>query len=451
MRKTKIVATLGPASEHEVAALHAAGVAVARINCSHLSTEDVGRIVRTTRQQSSEIGILVDIQGPKLRLIDGIDATGPEISLYQSGQGTHGGAIAHVGFDPEAIGIRPGQRILVNDGRIVLEALEVGPHKVRAKVVTPGVAQGRRGVNLPDTDVRVQMYSDKDRADIAAAVEAGADWIALSFVQRPQDVVEARAMAGANIRIISKIERPQALEVLDEICAVSDGVMAARGDLGVELPFARLPLIQKQIADSAMRAGIVSICATEMLESMITGTRPTRAEVSDVTNAVRDGFDAVMLSAETAIGHAPVTTVSAMSAILTEADSVDRVRSPFADNNPDLAAVAAAASALASRLSAKAILAVTYTGHNAELVAACRPPVPIIAATPNKEVATRLNLRYGVSTVVASRPPGTDEAITHAVEAAKGAGLCSDGDRLVVCLSRTSPRSMTDTIYVYDV
>lgn len=451
MRKTKIVATLGPASEHEVAALHAAGVAVARINCSHLSTEDVGRIVRTTRQQSSEIGILVDIQGPKLRLIDGIDATGPEISLYQSGHGTHGGAIAHVGFDPEAIGIRPGQRILVNDGRIVLEALEVGPHKVRAKVVTPGVAQGRRGVNLPDTDVRVQMYSDKDRADIAAAVEAGADWIALSFVQRPQDVVEARAMAGANIRIISKIERPQALEVLDEICAVSDGVMAARGDLGVELPFARLPLIQKQIADSAMRAGIVSICATEMLESMITGTRPTRAEVSDVTNAVRDGFDAVMLSAETAIGHAPVTTVSAMSAILTEADSVDRVRSPFADNNPDLAAVAAAASALASRLSAKAILAVTYTGHNAELVAACRPPVPIIAATPNKEVATRLNLRYGVSTVVASRPPGTDEAIAHAVEAAKGAGLCSDGDRLVVCLSRTSPRSMTDTIYVYDV
>jgi pyruvate kinase len=451
MRKTKIVATLGPASEHEVAALHAAGVAVARINCSHLSTEDVGRIVRTTRQQSSEIGILVDIQGPKLRLIDGIDATGPEISLYQSGHGTDGGAIAHVGFDPEAIGIRPGQRILVNDGRIVLEALEVGPHKVRAKVVTPGVAQGRRGVNLPDTDVRVQMYSDKDRADIAAAVEAGADWIALSFVQRPQDVVEARAMAGANIRIISKIERPQALEVLDEICAVSDGVMAARGDLGVELPFARLPLIQKQIADSAMRAGIVSICATEMLESMITGTRPTRAEVSDVTNAVRDGFDAVMLSAETAIGHAPVTTVSAMSAILTEADSVDRVRSPFADNNPDLAAVAAAASALASRLSAKAILAVTYTGHNAELVAACRPPVPIIAATPNKEVATRLNLRYGVSTVVASRPPGTDEAIAHAVEAAKSAGLCSDGDRLVVCLSRTSPRSMTDTIYVYDV
>jgi pyruvate kinase len=451
MRKTKIVATLGPASEHEVAALHAAGVAVARINCSHLSTEDVGRMVHSTRQQSSAIGILVDIQGPKLRLIDGIDATGSEISLCQSGHGTAGGAVAHVGFDPEAIGIHPGERILVNDGRIVLEALEVAPHMVRAKVITPGVAQGRRGVNLPDTDVRVQMYSDKDRADIAAAVEAGADWIALSFVQRPQDVVDARAMAGAKIRIISKIERPQALEVLDEICAVSDGVMAARGDLGVELPFARLPLIQKQIADSAMRAGIVSICATEMLESMITGTRPTRAEVSDVTNAVRDGFDAVMLSAETAIGHAPVTTVSAMSAILTEADSVDRVRSPFADSNPDLAAVAAAASALASRLGAKAILAVTYTGHNAELVAACRPPVPIIAATPNREVATRLNLRYGVATVVATRPPGTDEAIAHAVDAAKGAGLCRDGDRLVVCLSRTSPRSMTDTIYVYDV
>ena len=450
MRKTKIVATLGPASESSIAELHQAGVAVARINCSHLSTEDVGRIVRSTRQQSGSIGILVDIQGPKLRLIDGIDASGPEVTIFQQGHGPAGESIAHVGFDPEAIGIRPGERVLVNDGRIVLEAVEVSAHKVRARVLTPGSAQGRRGVNLPDTDVRVQMYSDKDRADIAAAVEAGTDWLALSFVQRPEDVVEAREMAGRDVRIISKIERPQALEVLDDICAVSDGVMAARGDLGVELPFARLPVIQKRIADSAMRAGIISICATEMLESMITGTRPTRAEVSDVTNAVRDGFDAVMLSAETAIGHAPAATVSAMAAILNEADQVDRVRSPFADSNPDLAAVAAAASALASRLRASAILAVTYTGHNAELVAACRPPVPIIAATPNERVATRLNLRYGVSTVIAERPSSTDEAIARAVEAAKGSRLCRDGDRLVVCLSRTSPRSTTDTIYVYD-
>lgn len=450
MRKTKIVATLGPASENDVAALFAAGVAVARINCSHLSTADVGRIVRSTREQSAQIGILVDIQGPKLRLIDGIDATGSEVSLYQHGHGPEDSSCAHVGFDPQGVGIRPGERILVNDGRIVLRALEVAPHMVRAAVETPGSAQGRRGVNLPDTDVRVQMYSDKDRADIAAAVEAGTDWIALSFVQRPEDVLEARSMVGDDIRIISKIERPQALDVLDEICAVSDGVMAARGDLGVELPFARLPLIQKRIADSAMRAGIISICATEMLESMISGTRPTRAEVSDVTNAVRDGFDAVMLSAETAIGHDPRSTVSAMAAILTEADSVDRVRSPFANDNPDLAAVAAAASALASRLRASAILAVTFTGHNAELVAACRPPVPIIAATPNERVATRLNLRYGVSTILAPRPGGTDEAIARAVEAAKTAGLCQDGDRLVVCLSRTSPRSTTDTIYVYD-
>lgn len=450
MRKTKIVATLGPASDNDVASLRAAGVGTARINCSHLSTEDVSRIVRSTRQQSAEIGILVDIQGPKLRLIDGIDATGDDVTLFQRGHGPTDGSVAHVGFDPRAVGIRPGERILVNDGRIVLTATEVDDHMVRASVLTPGVAQGRRGVNLPDTDVKVEMYSDKDRADIAAAVGAGADWIALSFVQRPEDVLEARSMMGDNIRIVSKIERPHALAVLDEICAVSDGVMAARGDLGVELPFARLPLIQKRIAGSAMKAGIVSICATEMLESMITGTRPTRAEVSDVTNAVRDGFDAVMLSAETAIGHDPVTTVSAMAAILTEADSVDRVRSPFADHNPDLAAVAAAASALASRLRADAILAVTFTGHNAELVAACRPPVPIIAATPNAHVATRLNLRYGVSTVLAERPTGTDEAIERAVEAAKRADLCSDGDRLVVCLSRTSPRSTTDTIYVYD-
>jgi pyruvate kinase len=388
---------------------------------------------------------LVDIQGPKLRLIDGIDATGSEIDLYEQGHGPG----PHVGFNPQSIGVQPGERILINDGRIELRALEVEPHHVRAEVVNPGLATGRRGVNLPDTDVQVQMFSDKDRADMAAAVDAGADWIALSFVQRPEDVIEARSMLPENIRLMAKIERPQALDVLDEICAVSDGVMAARGDLGVEIPFARLPVVQRTIAQAAMCAGIVSVCATEMLESMITGTRPTRAEVSDVTNAVRDGFDGVMLSAETAIGHDPLNSVRAMAAILTEADSVDRVRSPFADHNPDIAAVAAAAAALASRLKAKAILAITFTGHNAELVSACRPPVPIIGATEDPLVATRLMIRYGVRSVIAPRPSSTDEAISQAVTAAKTAGSCQDGDLLVVCLSRTSPRSSTDTIYVH--
>lgn len=256
-------------------------------------------------------------------------------------------------------------------------------------------------------------------------------------------------MLPDNVRIMAKIERPQALDVLAEICAVSDGVMAARGDLGVEIPFARLPVVQRTIAEMAMRAGIVSICATEMLESMITGTRPTRAEVSDVSNAVRDGFDGVMLSAETAIGHDPVNSVRAMAAILSEADTVDRVRSPFADDNPDKAAVAAAAAALASRLKATAILAITLTGHNAELVSACRPPVPIISATEDPSVATRLMIRYGVHSVLAARPVSTDDAIAQAVIAAKSAGFFKSGDLLVVCLSRTSPRSTTDTIYVH--
>lgn len=445
MRRTKIVATLGPASQDRVVDLVNAGVAVVRINCSHLSTEEVTAAVRSAREQSSQVAILVDIQGPKLRLIDGIDATGTEIDLYENGHGPG----PHVGFNPQAIGVKPGERILINDGRIELRALKVEPHHVRAEVVNPGLATGRRGVNLPDTDVNVQMFSDKDRADMAAAVAEGADWIALSFIQRPQDILEARAMMPENIRIMAKIERPQALDVLAEICAVSDGVMAARGDLGVEIPFAQLPMVQRTIAEVAMRAGIVSICATEMLESMITGTRPTRAEVSDVSNAVRDGFDGVMLSAETAIGHDPLNSVRAMAAILTEADTVDRVRSPFADANPDIAAVAAAATALAARLQAKAILAITFTGHNAELVSACRPPVPIISATENPGVATQLMIRYGVRSVLATRPTSTDEAIAEAVAASKKAGYCQDGDLLVVCMSRTSPRSATDTIYVH--
>jgi pyruvate kinase len=313
------------------------------------------------------------------------------------------------------------------------------------------VAEGKRGVNLPDTNVNVRMFSDKDQADIAAAVESGADWIALSFVQRAEDVLEARRMVPDDVRILAKIERPQALRVLDEICGVADGVMAARGDLGVEIPFARLPVAQRSIAEASLRSGAVSICATEMLESMITSSRPTRAEVSDVANAVRDGFDCVMLSAETAIGHDPVGAVRAMAQILDEADSLDGFVSPFADHNPNAAAVAASAASLAGRLKAKAILAITYTGHNAELLSACRPVVPVIAATADPRVATRLMARFGVRPVLAARTDSTDESIQLAIEASMSAGFVAVGDLIIVAMSRISPRSDTDTIFVHRV
>ena len=447
MRRTKIVATLGPASNDRVAELVDAGVSMVRVNCSHITTPEVAATVRSARTQSARVGILVDVQGPKLRLIDGLDASGNDVVLWQRGYGD-----GHmVGFDPDAVGVKPGERILVNDGRIVLRALEVAPHMVRAEVITPGVAQGKRGVNLPDTNANVRMFSDKDRADIAAAVESGADWIALSFVQRAEDVLEARRMVPDDVRILSKIERPQALRVLDEICGVSDGVMAARGDLGVEIPFARLPVAQRAIAEASLRSGAMSICATEMLESMITASRPTRAEVSDVANAVRDGFDCVMLSAETAIGHDPVGAVRAMAQILEEADSLDGFVSPFADHNPNAAAVAASAASLAGRLRAKAILAITYTGHNAELLSACRPIVPVIAATADTRVATRLMSRFGVRPVIAPRPESTDDSIRLAIESAKAAGHVATGDLIIVAMSRISPRSDTDTIFVHRV
>ena len=447
MRRTKIVATLGPSSQHRVAELVAAGVAIVRINCSHLTTDEVADAVRSARSQSATVGILVDVQGPKLRLIDGVDARGAEVTLHERGHG-HG---PMVGFDPAAVGVEPGERILVNDGRIVLRAVEVRPHMVRAEVVVPGVAEGKRGVNLPDTNVNMRMFSEKDQADIAAAVESGADWIALSFVQRAEDVLEARRMVPDDIRILAKIERPQALRVLGEICGVADGVMAARGDLGVEIPFARLPVAQRAIADASLRSGAMSICATEMLESMISSTRPTRAEVSDVANAVRDGFDCVMLSAETAIGHDPVGAVRAMAQILEEADSLDGFVSPFADHNPNAAAVAASAASLASRLKARAILAITYTGHNAELLSACRPNVPIIAATEDPRVVTRLMVRFGVKPVLAERPDSTDESIEFAIAAAVAAGHLTKGDLIIVAMSRISPRSDTDTIFVHRV
>ena len=448
MRRTKIVATLGPASHDRVAALVEAGVAMVRVNCSHLTTDEVFDTVRSARAQSSKVGILVDVQGPKLRLIDGLDALGKEVVLWERGYADDG---PMVGFDPQAVGVEAGERILVNDGRIVLRAVEVLPHMVRAEVLVPGMAEGKRGVNLPDTNVSMRMFSDKDQADIAAAVESGADWIALSFVQRAEDVLEARRMVPDDIRILAKIERPQALRVLGEICGVADGVMAARGDLGVEIPFARLPVAQRAIADASLRSGAMSICATEMLESMITSSRPTRAEVSDVANAVRDGFDCVMLSAETAIGHDPIGAVRAMAQILEEADSLDGFVSPFADHNPNAAAVAASAASLASRLKARAILAITYTGHNAELLSACRPSVPIIAATEDERVVTRLMSRFGVKPVLAERPDSTDESISYAIDAALSAGHLNRGDLIIVAMSRISPRSDTDTIFVHRV
>ena len=447
VRKTKIVATLGPksSSPQMISGLHKVGVSVFRLNCSHLTTEDLRTAIADIRRNAPSAAVLVDIRGPKLRY------GGKETKLQKGSTVTF--SLAELGLDEVggvgSRGLAPGQRILLDDGRIETRIVGVGTDGVEVSVVAGGVLAPGKGVNLPDTVVTGSVLSQKDRDDLAIAREKAVDIVAVSFVQRASDVEEVRSLLGPDQLVFAKIERPQALAEIDEICAVSDGVMAARGDLGVELPYEQVPSAQRQIAMAALRSGTISICATEMLESMTTSNRPTRAEVSDVTGAVRDGFDAVMLSGETAVGVDPVGAVRAMARIAEVAEAEVSMPNWFADANPEKAAVTAAAAALAKRTNADRIVSITNTGYSALLLSACRPSCPIVAVTPSLEVARRLVVARGVSAVVVDRDPEIARAITTGIAAAREAGHVGAGERLVICASRLGPNSDADTLLLH--
>lgn len=448
MRRTKIVATIGPASgsAQGVRDLVAAGANVIRINCSHLTTEQLRTQFLQVRESSPNVSILVDIQGPKMRY------TGPERTISDAETLVLGTDV--LGFDTGVrssadLGLRVGHRVLLDDGRLECRIAALEGTNVTLTVVRGGLLRPKKGVNLPDTEVLGGVLSSKDIDDIAVARELGAEVIAVSFVQHPDDVVRVRELAGPDPLIFSKIERPQAIDRLEDICRVSDGVMAARGDLGVELPYEELPSLQRRIALTALKMGIISICATEMVESMTTATRPTRAEVADVSAAVRDGFDAVMLSGETAVGHNPPLAVSSMARIAETAERNLQMPNWFADENPETAAVTAAAAALAKRISADWIVALTFTGYSARLMAACRPSCPIIAVTPDETTARRLNIVRGVRAVVAERSQDVARSIESALGASRNAGMVVPGNKVVVCVSRISARSDADTILLH--
>lgn len=447
MRHTKIVATVGPksVSPQMISGLFAVGVSVFRLNCSHLSTEALEENIRSIRKVAPEAGILVDIQGPKLRFM-GTDislSTGSmvemkrhDLGLSQSDESFH-------------MAMNAGERVLFDDGRIQTQIDAVQSDVVILKVVKGGKLARGKGVNFPDTVMTGSVLSVKDRNDIEVARSMGVEIIAVSFVQQPSDVEEVRALAGEGPKIFAKIERPQALQLIEEICAVSDGVMAARGDLGVELPYEQVPSAQRAIALAALKSGTVSICATEMLESMIQSSRPTRAEVSDVTAAVRDGFDAVMLSAETAIGVDPVGAVRAMARICEAAERDVSMPNWFADENPEVAAVTAAAAALAKRINADRILSITNTGYSAGLLAACRPNTAIVAVTPTESAARSLSVCRGVWPLVVSRHDDITRAIEEGLQGARDKHLILAGQRVVVCVSRLGPNSDADTIMLH--
>jgi pyruvate kinase len=451
MRRTKIVCTLGPASDSDgiIEALLLAGMDVARLNFSHGTQETHAatliRLRAAAERLSRPLAILQDLQGPKIRT--GALAGGKPITLHDGQRLTITtrpieGTSESVSTTYEAfpLDVKPGDRILLSDGAIELRTLGIKGQDTLTEVVHGGVLVEHQGINLPGVMVSAPALTPKDRDDLAFGVRQGVDYIALSFVRKPEDLKEAKRLVAEQtpndaqpIPIIAKLEKPEAIERLDEILAASDGVMVARGDLGVELPLEQVPLIQKRVIRAANACGIHVITATQMLESMISHVRPTRAEASDVANAILDGTDAVMLSGETAVGAYPVETVRVMTRIAETADTacepgpVDAVH--FRSHAH---AVASAAHILAQTARARMIVVLTRSGLSARLISKERPSVPILAFTPSEEVYRRLGLWWGVTPRRSALEGTMDEKIAWVDAYLRGEGLAEPGEEIVI-------------------
>jgi pyruvate kinase len=446
-RRCKIIATLGPASNDEAAIeqLWRAGADLFRINMSHANPaamrESVAMIRAVEARVGRSIGVLVDLQGPKLR-VGAFAEGGAEIVEGQrftfDADPTPGDATRVCLPHPEILSsLLPGHKLLIDDGRLRLHVVEIGPQKVVAEVQIGGRISNRKGVSLPDTEIPVAAMTPKDHVDLNAALETGVDWIALSFVQRGEDVAEVKKIAAGRALVMAKIEKPQAILRLDEIIVASDGLMVARGDLGVEVPLEKVPGLQKRITREARRLGRPVVVATQMLESMIAAAAPTRAEVSDVATAVFEGADAIMLSAESASGRYPVEAVAMMNRIGEEVEQEAVYRSIIAAQRaaPERTgadAVATAAREMAETLDLKAIVAWTASGATALRVARERPRAPILALTPNRDTARRLTLAWGVQAVVTKDAHDIDDMANRACKFALRQCLAEQGERILI-------------------
>jgi pyruvate kinase len=447
LRRTKVVATLGPASSNPaiISRLFEAGADVFRINMSHTPhdrmRELVGAIRAIEHNYNRPIGILVDLQGPKLRV--GSFANGSAMldngaSFVLDADPKPGDATrVHLPHPEIFDGVRPGHALLLDDGKIRLLATETGKQRIVTRVEVGGKLSDRKGVSLPDSVIPFSALTPKDRSDLDAALDAGIDWIGLSFVQRPDDVAEAKKIARGRAAVMVKIEKPQAVRRLDEIIEIADALMVARGDLGVEMPLEKVPGIQKQITRIARRAGKPVVVATQMLESMISSPVPTRAEVSDVATAIFDGADAVMLSAESAAGQFPVESVATMNRIAEEVESEDTyhmiMKAQHAEPEATGAdAIAAAARQIADTLDLSAIICWTSSGSTALRVARERPQVPIVALSPNVQTGRRLSVAWGVHCIVTedARDPG--DMVERACRLAFKDGFAKAGRRVII-------------------
>ena len=446
-RRVKVLATLGPASASldMIRALILAGADAFRVNMSHGTPEGRASLIANIRALEAEAGrpltILADLQGPKLR-----------IGAFADGKVTiERGAAFVLDLDPApgdatrvhlphkelftALGV--GARLLVDDGKVVLRCTEVADGMITCVVVTGGTLSNNKGVNVPDIVVPLPALTAKDRADLGFALDHGVDWIGLSFVQRPEDVAEARALIGGRAALLAKIEKPAALDRLAEILELADAVMVARGDLGVELPPEQVPPAQKRIVAMARAAGKPVVVATQMLESMIVSPSPTRAEVSDVATAIYDGADAVMLSAESAAGAWPVEAVTMMDAIArtVEADPQYYARVHFTETataHTTADAMSAAAAAIVHTTGARAMACFTISGSTARRAARERAAVPILCLTPARATARRMGLVWGVHAVVTRDVAGFEEMVDKSKRMALRTGIANGGDLLVL-------------------
>jgi pyruvate kinase len=446
-RRIKIVATLGPASSDPaiIERLFVAGADLFRINMSHTSPEAMRGFIKAVRsieeRHRRPIGVLADLQGPKLRL-GSFEKGGVELAVGASfvlDDDKKPGDAKRVQLPhPEVLSaLAPGHHLLVDDGKVRLLVTEASPKRAVTRVEVAGLLSNHKGVSLPDTVVPLPSLTPKDRSDLDAALEAGADWIALSFIQRPDDIAEVKKIARSRAAVLAKIEKPQALGRLSEILEFADALMVARGDLGVEIPIERVPGVQKQLIRSARRAGKPVVVATQMLESMISSPLPTRAEASDVANAVFEGADAIMLSAESAAGKFPVEAVETMNRIAEEVErdpayvGIIHARDP-APEATGADAIAAAARQIAETLDLPAILCLTSSGATGLRVARERPRPPVVALSPKLGTGRKLALVWGVHCVVTEDAPDIDHMVARACGIAFHEGFAKTGQRVII-------------------
>ena len=444
IRRTKIVATLGPATANAstIGALLHAGTNVVRINASHGTPELRGEWIAAARRAADSlatpVAVLLDLQGPRIRVGDlphPRELTPGQQVVFAPEEVARGDDLPTT-YDGLATDARVGSRILLNDGLLSVEVTGVDAPRVRGRVIDGGMLTAHKGMNLPGLHVSAPALTEKDRQDVQDAVRAGVDYLALSFVRRAEDIEELRGLVPNTIKLVAKIEKATALENLERIVAVADAVMVARGDLGVELPFEQVPLVQKRLISEANQQGKPVITATQMLESMVHAPRPTRAEASDVANAILDGTDAVMLSAETAVGQYPLEAVRAMDRIIREMERHPlrqrEERRKAADGVTTEDAIAWGTFAVARMLKTPLIVTLTKGGFTARKVAALRPPVPILAVTTESTTYRQLALVWGVVPVLVDHVPGYDAMLEVVRDLILKRRLAKQGDCIVM-------------------